>query len=535
MAPAVSKRSKGTVALGLALAVALAADVKSAFVVPLPGVADTHAAPAHASASPRLASALRSVGGASYFSATAAACGVALALSTLAGKVKAAGKRARHVLRVGPPSNILPGPLPQLNPFRKEKYGPFEHQLPLEGGKRNFWPGTRGYSLSTPPMRDLPPPARHSLSKVEEPMATYVPSSYYSVPFAEMKLADVKKVGSCNIDKEGSITTPAANIADYSAPPKGLRMEREKGQKRPPEDTGLYKKYTDAHGRSLVGMAEKSAGSALGKDFITDRSCLTLLLDFVEESLTPMLRTRCAKDVPIDLVKISKEAGKGLVMERVFEKKNLWAERRPYRGGWKRSEATHNGTYSPAWHRLATGDHDPTCMMVTGIMQIPGVRAGVPDSHYQFCEYEIGGLSFLTRSRVSAKEGDKMIELRHKNWYYRQEITILRTYLELMLGGIDKMCLGLQRSGKLVRTVELTADDLLEKLPEVAETANRHLGRLVAMLKQVKEEVEKGGEGPFVLQWQDGELVLGKYQDPVEVEDDAVEELAEGEEVLVEA
>jgi len=396
--------------------------------------------------------------------------------------------------------------------------------------ERPFWPGQRGYSHKLGPYRKLPGPARQSLSRVEEPFTIFMPDDFNRAPFAKLSPDDVKKVGSCTIDGS-SMSAPAKGIPEYKSPKVGIRMEKEKGQKRPPTDGEAYKSYVSKR-CTLVAMAQQAAAASMRKDFVVDRSVLSVLLDFLNHSLTEKLIFQGQRNNPVDLVKVSKKAGKGLVLERLFEKKNLWAQRRGYRGAWKRSEASENGTYSPAWMRVATGDTSKKCLMITGLQQVAGTRAGLVPSHYEFSEYELGGMTFLSRAMTNAVTGDgKVVELKHKNWYYRQELTMLDAYFAMLLGNIDLLVIGLQRSGKLIRVVELTLEGLVEKQPGLVEAAERRLGRLASLLARVKKALQKTkgkGEGPWVLQWQNRKLVLGPYKEQeVPEEEEAEEEMPE--------
>jgi len=372
---------------------------------------------------------------------------------------------------------------------------------------KNYLPGERGYSMNTPAAKPLPPPARQSLSRVEDAMATMTPSDFYKAPFVKLSKGDVKTVGTCTTDGH-DVSAPAASVPAYVHPKVGIRMEKERGEKRPPIDDEKYMAYVGTR-CTLSTMAEKAASGNLSNDFVVDRSVLTILLDYVSESLTTTLKMKGQSMNPIDLVKITKASGKGLVLDRLFEKKNLWAERRGYRGAWKRSEVSNNGTFTPAWQRLATGDIDKKSMMVTGLQQIAGSRAGDVPHHYQFVECKLGGVSMLTRARTDASADGKAVELKHKNWYFRQELTMLDAYLQMLLGGIDMQVLGVHRSGKVVKVVELTIDELVAKEPKIVDAAERRLGRLAALLEKVKGAVTKDGQ--YVLQWQNGELVLGDY------------------------
>merc|ERR1712060_846485 len=94
----------------------------------------------------------------------------------------------------------------------------------------------------------------------------------------------------------------------------------------------------------------------------------------------------------------------------------------------------------------------------------------------------------------------------------------------MMLGKIDVLSLTHQSNGKIRNQYDLTPQDLLEKNPALKEVTDDRLGRLSKMLLQVKEKIDSdGGDGPWVLQWQKGTLVLGKY----EIADDPAAEAEE--------
>jgi len=130
-------------------------------------------------------------------------------------------------------------------------------------------------------------------------------------------------------------------------------------------------------------------------------------------------------------------------------------------------------------------------------------------------EYSLGGLSFLTRTKAHAQLDSSSVELRTACWYYQDDYTVLQAYTNMLLGGVDMTALAIHRSGKLTDVIDVKCDSILERMPEVKDAAERRLGQLIMMIKQVKEAIEKSSDdGPWVLQWQKNELVLGKYQMP---------------------
>lgn len=391
---------------------------------------------------------------------------------------------------------------------------------------QGYIPGEQGYSAYTVLKRPLPPPARQCLGRIyDQRLITFLPNDFLKSPVAGLEFGDVKEVGTY-MTRPGSseVVTPAA-VPSYVKPKTGIRMEKEPGQKRPPVGDSEYMQYVDKHA-TLGEAAGKVAPGSTKKDFIAERSVLTLLLDYLNGTLSPVLMSKGQHDRAVDLVKITRAPGDGaLVLERVFHAKNLWAEFRKYRGGWKRSEVSNDGTFFPAWQRLVTGDTHTKNMMVTGLWQVSGTRAGLTPKCYRFVEFALGGLSFLTRTRADATSEGKNVELKHKNFYYQDKVTLLATYYNMLLGKVDLFCMGIQRNGKVVQVVEKTPEDLMKKNPAVKDAAERRMGRLADLLRKVKGTVE--GDGPWVLQWQKGELILGRYELPEEVDEAEPEDMPE--------
>ncbi|CAJ1400187.1 unnamed protein product [Effrenium voratum] len=201
-----------------------------------------------------------------------------------------------------------------------------------------------------------------------------------------------------------------------------------------------------------------------------------------------------------------------LVMEKLLDVDKMLAEHIPYRMGWKRTEVSNHGNFKPALQRVALGDRKTRSMMITGLQQIAGSRAGDLDECFRFVEFELGGLKFLTKARAFAQQGGKNVDVNHKNFYYQDEVKALSTYFKMLLGKADKNVLVLQRSGKLHQVVESTPESILEKQPMIKEAAARRFGRLVELLKKVQKEVDSADDGPWVLQWQAGQLILGKFE-----------------------
>merc|ERR1711959_89722 len=72
--------------------------------------------------------------------------------------------------------------------------------------------------------------------------------------------------------------------------------------------------------------------------------------------------------------------------------------------------------------------------------------------------------------------------------------------------------------GKIKVLQEHTIDEFTQR-GEVKEAAEKRMGRFTEMLKKVSAALKSSSEeGPWVLQFQNGELLLGKYELTVDPE-----------------
>ncbi|CAE8612609.1 unnamed protein product [Polarella glacialis] len=378
---------------------------------------------------------------------------------------------------------------------------------------KNFTPGERGYNSKGVTKKPAPALNRMVLEYLRKPIMKYSTSDFYKSPHQQLSFAGVKEVGTymTTPDAPKDYIVPA-EVPEYKQPKMGLRLEKESGFEKPPgkREHEAYVQMVDQ--RTGLADAAKAVAAkqsmSLDKDIICERTALTLLLEYLNETFHT--KTSC------DLVKVSKGPnGKGLVLERLFDKNKMVAEQKPYRGAWRRSEVSNHGNYLPAWERAAHGDMTNS-MMITGIKQIAGSTAGESNATYRFVEYTLGGLSFLTRVRSYVKENGANVELKSKNFYFQDQVTMLYTYYNLLLGGVDQLTMAIHRSGKIVQVLKCKLEDLVNKQAQIVPAAERRMGRLVALLKDVQEEVAKDGEGPWVLQWSkdSGKLLLGQYAPP---------------------
>ncbi|CAK9000733.1 unnamed protein product [Durusdinium trenchii] len=235
---------------------------------------------------------------------------------------------------------------------------------------------------------------------------------FYKADFVDLDASSVKEVGSYQVAGTGKVAIPA-KVPEYRPIQRGKRLEKEPGEKRPPVEDGAYLTYVDEK-CNLYDTAKEAAPSALTKDIICDRGSLLTLLDFVSETLTPFLMKKGQHASAVDLVKISKSEKGGLVLEKLLDVDKMVAEFIPYRSGWKREEVSAGGNFKPALQRLANGDRHTRSMMCTGLLQIAGSRAGELDDCYRFVEFDLGGLSLLTKARAHAQKDGQNIDIAHK-------------------------------------------------------------------------------------------------------------------------
>ncbi|CAE7575222.1 unnamed protein product [Symbiodinium natans] len=380
---------------------------------------------------------------------------------------------------------------------------------------RNYIYGQHGFrECEIDPRYRQQAPARMALSRVTEAMAAFETQDFYKAEFAELKASDVKEVGSYTIKAGSAETIIPGQVPEYVQIRRGKRLEKEPGPKRPPTEDEAYVQYV-AEKCSLYETAKQVSSKqqfSLDKDIICDRSSLVTLMEYASENLTRFLMPKGQHNNPVDLVKISKAPdGKALVMEHLLDVNRMKCF--PYRGAWKRSEVSNHGTYTPALRRLAYGDNKTKNLMITGLPQIAGNSAGELDKSYRFVEFETNGVSFLVKAPAHAqKYGGRSVELEHKNWYYQDEVKAITTYVKMLLGKVDCHVLALQRSGKIHQVVENSPESILAMKPELEDAARRRLGRVISLIKQVQDAVAKGEDGPWVLQWQQGPLILGKYE-----------------------
>mmetsp|Transcript_10502 Transcript_10502/g.19000 ORF Transcript_10502/g.19000 Transcript_10502/m.19000 type:complete len:454 (+) Transcript_10502:30-1391(+) len=380
-----------------------------------------------------------------------------------------------------------------------------------KGTVRTRIPGARKKGRSSV-MQPLPPDdhARSALAELED-FQEFAADAYWTSDPATLSLDAVKEVKSLVVE-DGKVSSDESP-PKYERQRKGY-LEQDPGAKVPPKDETAYIAHMEKR-CDLASSAEGAGVATDGKDIVADRSVLEMLTSFAcQEMDEPMKKARCFHR-GTDMIRISKMAGsKALFMDRLFDEAEMVAEYGTYRGGaWRRKEVSQRGSFLTSLIRMLRGDFTNMIYTIDGRKSVAGVSAGELPQHYRFLEYDLGGLSLLTRAPVHASlEDGGHVEVRPKTTERKQEITRLETYMKMLLGGIDMSAVGFHTYGKLDKLLEVTPAQLLEKEPLLEEVAAKRLGRLVGLLKEIKEAVEKdGGEGPWVLQFYEGRLRLGKY------------------------
>jgi len=388
-------------------------------------------------------------------------------------------------------------------------------------------PGARKKGRSSV-MQFLPPDdhARSCLTELEDDFQEFEAQDYWVGDSVELSLDDVKEVKSLALE-DGKVSS-GQRPPTYERHEHGF-LEQDPGVKVPPKEESAYIAHMEKR-CNVASSAEGAGVSTSGKDIVTDRTVLEMLTSFAcQEMNSPMLKARCFNR-GTDLIRISKMPGStALYMDRLFDEAEMVAEYGIYRGGsWRRKEVSQRGSFLTALIRMCRGDFSNMIYTIDGRKSVAGVSAGELPEHFRFLEYDLGGLSMLTRAPVHASLEDKNVEVRPKTTDRKVEITRFETYMKMLLGGIDLSVIGFHSYGKIDKLLEVTPDELLEAEPELKAVAAKRLGRLVRLLKAVKEAVEKdGGEGPWVLQFYEGTLKLGKYEPKAkEVVEESLEAVA---------
>lgn len=382
--------------------------------------------------------------------------------------------------------------------------------------KPAYYPGEYGYRSDKVPKQPRKPPSRMALGAVEEPCAVFSPSDFYTAPRVKLDPASVQK-------------SVPEGLPAFVKPKMGVFLQKERGPTRRPFETEGYFDHVEEKYCTLGPVAEKMETTS---DIIADRRGLLTLLSWLNEKLAKHLKKKSQRPLPVDLVKVTKK-GKALMLEGIYDPISVTAEFLPYSGAWRKSEVSQHGECLPALRRLCTSTIWERTMTVTGIWEVKGGEE-VPKPLDLVSEFKLGDLSLSTRAPVDATLDGKSIEIKSKNFYKRQDITKFDTYMKLLLGGADILSLTIQRSGKVCKHFELTLDSLTEgDSSELIDAIEIRLGRLAALLQKVKDVMEDGDKtGPYVLQLQRDDLVLGPYEAPPPEPEEEEEEVDEAEEIM---
>jgi hypothetical protein len=367
------------------------------------------------------------------------------------------------------------------------------------------------------------PPARQALGRIFEPLSAFHMREFRSSLPASLEFADVKEVGTYMVPKGTSEVVKPAEVPEYLMVQTRTFLERSLGAKRPPQDDDAYKEYADKR-CTLVDAATKVVPESLSHDFVADRGALLALLGWVNYTLTQVLYKEKQNKKPIDIAKISKTDGGGaLVLDCLFNKMNLYAEQPKQRGKYNPAERPRGG-FKEALARSVTGDVERN-FHIKGFAQ--QVREHDLPECYKFLEIPLDGLKLTVRApkshvhkgrrslsdEVEAGYAEKAVELKYANNYHPASVSLLDTYFRMLLGKVDMYSFSLQSNGYFKTNQEFVIEDLTAKNPKMKGVAEQHMGRLTNLLKQVSEKIASdGGDGPWVLQWKNGTLLLGKYE-----------------------
>jgi len=383
--------------------------------------------------------------------------------------------------------------------------------------------GTRGWNYFKGAQEESKLPARQALGRISEPLSVFQHREVRMSPPASLDFADVKEIGTYMVPKGTSEVVKPAQVPEYLAVKTGKFYQRGFGAKRPPKDDDEYKEYADRH-CTLSDAAKAVVPDSLSNDFVVDRRALLALLKWVNYTLTPLLQKEAQSKNPIDIAKISKaDGGSALVLDALYNEMNLYAEQPTLRTKHNPSERPLGG-FKEALARVVTGDHE-TNYNIQGYHQFV-TENDLPDC-YKFLEIPLDGLKLTVRApkthvskgrrrlehEVRAGDTEKAVEVKYANHYHPASVGLLDTYFRMLLGKVDMLSFSLQSNGFFKSCTEMTIEDLTAKNPKLKGVAEQHMGRLTNLLKQVSEKIASdGGDGPWVLQWSNGVLLLGKYE-----------------------
>ena len=300
---------------------------------------------------------------------------------------------------------------------------------------------------------------------------------------------------------------------DYRPPPPGLQLA--KGLKDPPQvDQGIERSFT-ADMRDELGQFAKDGFELENADVVISFPALRTLLAFVDGTLTEDMRAkglnnrRGSQAERIDLCRVGRlpDAPASIFIGTVWN----WVPENATAG----TANFNKRSYDVNFEQVVSGKET-----VTGPFFVRELDDPV---HYRVVEYQAGDLRLLVRVPIACTmprmDDEAMpnpgmgVECSTANERDAGEVwghTLSSKFAEMQLGNIGMLARGVVDKGTIVELQELTQDDLKLDRPGLAEETEALMGRLVGLLKRVKEVADCPGccGRVLYLQYCDAELRL---------------------------
>lgn len=299
---------------------------------------------------------------------------------------------------------------------------------------------------------------------------------------------------------------------EYRKPPQPLQLQ--KGLQNPPfVDQGPDISFTDDITEAIAEHGTGSGGLE-DADIVTSLDGLRMLLAFVDGSMTEDFRAKglntSRKNQPemVDLFRIARlpsEAPKAIVLGTVWS--------------WVPSNMTpKTGLFNARSYDVSFLKE---CIGQTWTGGPPSTRELQGPWHNRVLKYECGGLTIVVRTPVVATvpsidaaafaRPGQVVDVETANWRDAGDLwgyDLATRYARMQLGDVGMLVRGVVDRGSLTDLQELTLEDLELDRPSAVIEAGKLLGRLVALLRKVRDIANCPGckQRPLWLQYSDAEL-----------------------------
>jgi len=293
--------------------------------------------------------------------------------------------------------------------------------------------------------------------------------------------------------------------------------------------------------REAVALHGDGASAFEGADVVTSADALRILIAFVDGTMTEDMRSkgmntkRRSDAALVDLCRISRipEAPEAITLGTVYN----WQPQNRTPG----TGALNRRSYDVSFERVATG-RGP-------IGGPPSIRISDDGRHFRVLRYKLGDLTLVVQVQVVATipsaEADDFerpgqgVDLFSTN--YRDAGDLWSSDLpsrlaRMQVSDVGMIARGIIDKGTVLEMQDVTVEDLKLDRPSLSDDAAQILGRLVGLLRGVKEVVACPGcqDRPFWLQYSDAELrvISPRLDDDEDFDEAELKEETESQEVL---